>query len=121
VTALYLDGVIRKLAATVEPGRNRALNGAAWTLARWVAAGVLDQREVEDALYAATEANGLVTEDGPTPVLGHDPQQAQRRPAGPDRPRSRSSVLQDADRDVIADEFQGLRTASAERQLLPPR
>jgi len=42
-----------------------ALNGAAWTLGHWVAAGALDQREVEDALYAAGEQNGLGADDGP--------------------------------------------------------
>ena len=45
-------------------GRNSALNRAAWTLGHWVAAGALDQREVEDALYAAALANGLVADDG---------------------------------------------------------
>jgi hypothetical protein len=34
-------------------GRNAALNHAAWTLGRWIAAGALEQRDVEDALYAA--------------------------------------------------------------------
>jgi hypothetical protein len=38
---------------------------AAWTLGHWIAASVLDQAEVEDALFAAAEANGLVAEDGP--------------------------------------------------------
>jgi hypothetical protein len=45
--------------------RNAALNHAAWTLGRWVAAGALEQAEVEDALYAAAERNGLVADDGP--------------------------------------------------------
>ena len=37
---------------------------AAWMPAYWVAAGALDQAEVEDALYAAAVANGLVADDG---------------------------------------------------------
>jgi hypothetical protein len=45
-------------------GRNNALNQAAWTLGRWVAAGALDQVDVEDELYAAAEVNGLVADDG---------------------------------------------------------
>jgi hypothetical protein len=45
-------------------GRNVALNGAAWTLGGWVAAGALEQGAVEDALYAAAESNGLVADDG---------------------------------------------------------
>jgi hypothetical protein len=45
-------------------GRNAALNGAAWTLGRWVAAGGLEQTATEDALYAAAERNGLVGDDG---------------------------------------------------------
>jgi hypothetical protein len=39
----------------------------AWTLGRWVAAGALDQDEVEEALYAAAERNGLVADDGQRP------------------------------------------------------
>ncbi len=45
-------------------GRNAALNRAAWTLGRWIAAGALDQHDVEDALYAAAERNDLVADDG---------------------------------------------------------
>ena len=41
-----------------------ALNGAAWTLGRWVAAGALEQADVEDELYSAAEVNGLVADDG---------------------------------------------------------
>ena len=41
-----------------------ALNRAAWTLGRWVAAGALEQAEVEDALYTAAERLGLVVDDG---------------------------------------------------------
>jgi hypothetical protein len=59
-----------------------------------VAAGVLDQAAVEDGLYEAAEQNGLVAEDG-QPVLGHDPQRAQKGLQQPndldadDRPRRR--------------------------------
>ena len=60
----YLDGVIRNLEIGTRPGRNNALNGAAWTLGHWVAAGALEQSQVEDALYAAALANGLVAADG---------------------------------------------------------
>jgi putative DNA primase/helicase len=60
----YMDGVIRNLETATRPGRNNALNGAAWTLGRWIAAGALEQAEVEDALYTAAVANGLVADDG---------------------------------------------------------
>jgi hypothetical protein len=56
--------VIRDLAGARQPGRDAALNGAAWTLGHRIAAGVLEQGEVEDALYAAAETNGLVADDG---------------------------------------------------------
>jgi hypothetical protein len=61
----YMDGVVRNLARMApDSGRNAALNGAAWTLGHWVAAGAIDQAAVEDALYAAAEQNGLVADDG---------------------------------------------------------
>jgi hypothetical protein len=56
--------VIDNLESTAPGGRNAALNGASWTLGRWVAAGALDQGDVEDELFAAAEHNGLVTDDG---------------------------------------------------------
>jgi hypothetical protein len=56
--------VIRNLATAAPGGRNNALNGAAWTLGGWIAAGALGQTDVEDALYAAAERNGLVGDDG---------------------------------------------------------
>ena len=59
-----MDGVIRNLETATRPGRNNALNHAAWTLGRWIAAGALEQTDVEDALYAAALANGLVADDG---------------------------------------------------------
>jgi len=66
--AAYMDQVVRKLASMApNSGRNSALNGAAWTLGHWVVAGALDQTEVENALFAAAERNGLVSDpkDGP--------------------------------------------------------
>ena len=59
-----MDGVIRNLETATRPGRNNALNGAAWTLGHWIAAGALEQSDVEEALYAAAVANGLVADDG---------------------------------------------------------
>jgi hypothetical protein len=60
----YMDTVIADLETTAPGGRNTTLNHAAWTIGRWVAAGALDQAEVEEELYAATEANGLIADDG---------------------------------------------------------
>jgi hypothetical protein len=60
----YMSTVISNL-STVQPGnRNCALNQAAWSLGRWVAAGALDQATAEDQLYAAAQDNGLVADDG---------------------------------------------------------
>ena len=59
-----MDSVIDGLASTAPGGRNDALNRAAWTLGRWIAAGALEQGDVEDELYAAAEHNGLVGDDG---------------------------------------------------------
>jgi hypothetical protein len=60
-----MEKVIRNVARMApDSGRNAALNGAAWTLGHWVAAGALDQAAVEDALFAAAEQNGLVADDG---------------------------------------------------------
>ena len=63
----YLTKLIDELARVPAGGRNAALNKTAWKLGQWVAAGALEQAEVEDALYAAAEANGLVSDpkDGP--------------------------------------------------------
>jgi len=60
----YMDSVITNLEAAGPGGRNTALNHAAWTLARWIAAGALEQADVEDELYAAAEHNHLVADDG---------------------------------------------------------
>jgi hypothetical protein len=59
-----MASVIDNLEATAPGGRNAALNGAAWTLGRWVAAGALEQADVDDDLYGAAEVNGLVGDDG---------------------------------------------------------
>jgi hypothetical protein len=61
---VYMARVVDNLAAAAPGGRNAALNHAAWTLGRWVAAGMLEQTAVEDALYAAAEHNGLLADDG---------------------------------------------------------
>jgi len=60
----YMQKVIGNLAVAPAGGRNAALNGAAWTLGQWIAAGALVQADVEDALYAAAVSNGLVNDDG---------------------------------------------------------
>ena len=62
-----MEKVIDELAKAPPGSRNNALNHAAWTLGHWVAAGALEQGEVEDALFAAAERNGLVSDprDGP--------------------------------------------------------
>jgi hypothetical protein len=60
----YMTQVLDNLASTKPGGRNAALNHAAWTLGRWVAAGALEQTDVENELYAAAERNSLVADDG---------------------------------------------------------
>ena len=59
-----MDKVIAELERVPHGGRNTALNHAARMLGRWIAAGALEQAEVEDALYAAAVVNGLVADDG---------------------------------------------------------
>jgi hypothetical protein len=66
--------VLDNLAGVAAGGRNDALNRAAWTLGRWIAAGALEQRAVEGELYAAAEHNGLVADDGERADLGDDSQ-----------------------------------------------
>jgi hypothetical protein len=62
----YMRKVTDNVAIMVpHSGRNAALNRAAWTLGRWVAAGMLEQTDVEDELYTAAEQNGLAKDDGP--------------------------------------------------------
>jgi hypothetical protein len=58
------DTVIDNLETERPGGRNAAPNRAAWTLGRWIAAGALEQGDVEDELYAAAEVSGLVADDG---------------------------------------------------------
>jgi hypothetical protein len=60
----YTDNVIVDLEGVPPGGRNNALNHAAWTLARWIAAGALKQSDIEDALYSAAVRNGLLADDG---------------------------------------------------------
>ena len=60
----YLDKVIDELTKASSGSRNNALNHAAWTLGRWIAAGALEQADIEDALYVAALSNGLVHDDG---------------------------------------------------------
>jgi hypothetical protein len=60
----YMAQVLQNLASAQPGGRNAALNHAAWTLGRWVAAGALEQTDVEDELYVAAERNCLVADDG---------------------------------------------------------
>jgi hypothetical protein len=60
----YMAQVLDNLASVQPGGRNAALNHAAWTLGHWVAAGALEQADVEDELYNAAEHNGLVADDG---------------------------------------------------------
>jgi hypothetical protein len=60
----YMAAVVAGVAA-LQPGtRNSGLNVAAWTLGHWIAAGALEQSEVEDGLFDAAARNGLVAEDG---------------------------------------------------------
>src|SRR5919204_2188777 len=59
-----MEQVIANRKGVPPGGRNNALNHAARTLGHWIAAGALDQGEVEDALYGAAERNGLVADDG---------------------------------------------------------
>lgn len=51
-----MDKVIRNIVVATRPGRNNTLNDVTWTLGHCIAAA--------DALYAAAERNGLVSEDG---------------------------------------------------------
>ncbi len=60
----YMASVVAGLESTSLDGRNAALNGTAWTLGRWIAAGALEQANVEDELYAAAVRNRLIADDG---------------------------------------------------------
>jgi hypothetical protein len=63
-----LEGTVADLAATVEGGRNHALNAAAHRLGRIVARGWLTEAEVRAGLEDACRANGLWKDDGPKGV-----------------------------------------------------
>jgi hypothetical protein len=52
------------LAKAAQGGRNIALNNAAFRMATMIARGWIGRADVGDALYAACQANGLVSEDG---------------------------------------------------------
>jgi hypothetical protein len=56
------------VASARQPGRNDALNRAAFNLGQLVGAGVLGRSLVEYSLYQAAEACGLVKDDGETAV-----------------------------------------------------
>jgi hypothetical protein len=60
----YMAQVLENLAKVAPGGRNATLNHAAWTLGRWIAAGALDQSNVEDGLYSAAQRNGVIADDG---------------------------------------------------------
>jgi hypothetical protein len=64
----YADAALRgeadDLARTMTGDRNKQLNNAALKLGTLVAAGVLTEGEVIGALYDASVANGLITDDG---------------------------------------------------------
>jgi hypothetical protein len=59
---------IDELARAVRPGRNHALNRAAFSLGQLVAGGALPRERVVAELRRACETNGLAQEDGPRGV-----------------------------------------------------
>lgn len=65
----YAKGALEKAAAdmasTAPGGRGSALNGIAFSMGHYVAAGVLSEREVFAALQDAADMCGLTKEDGP--------------------------------------------------------
>ncbi|RAV00671.1 hypothetical protein DQP58_00070 [Mycobacterium colombiense] len=67
-TALEDESAI--LARTKPGGRNYRLNLSAFNLGQLVGAGMLDQREVEDALIQACKINRHYQDDGESMVLG---------------------------------------------------
>lgn len=69
--AAALRGEIERVASATG-GRNHQLNRAAFALGQLVAAGLLDEAEVEDALREASVTCGLWHDpkDGPTKTLG---------------------------------------------------
>ena len=52
--------------ARTSSGRNNRLNQAAFSLGGLVASGLLDESEVEQALFQAAQASGYVAKDGPS-------------------------------------------------------
>ncbi|MFO0407520.1 MAG: AAA family ATPase [Labrys sp. (in: a-proteobacteria)] len=65
-----IEDEINKLAAMPkDSGRNIALNTAAFNLGQLVAGGILPESEVQSALVAACQQNGLVRDDGMRRVL----------------------------------------------------
>jgi hypothetical protein len=85
--AAALEYEIDALAQTPPGGRNHALNRASFNLHQLVGGGELDGNEVEQALYWAAEANGLIADDGAVAVANTI--ESGRR-AGLQYPRSRS-------------------------------
>lgn len=69
-TAAYAQAALRgevEAVAHAQPGtRNAELNKAAFTLGGLVKSGALDEEDVTRSLLKATEANGLLQEDGMT-------------------------------------------------------
>jgi hypothetical protein len=64
-----LEYEIEALADTTRGGRNRQLNRASFCLHQLVAGGELDGKIVVERLLAASEANGLLQDDGLRAVL----------------------------------------------------
>lgn len=85
--AAALDREIEALASTAAGSRNHALNRASFSLYQLVAGGELDGSEVEQRLFEAARANGLLQEDGLRQVLATIRSGAR---AGLQCPRSRS-------------------------------
>jgi hypothetical protein len=67
--AAALRGETERVRSAAKGGRNHQLNRAAFALGQLVAANMLDQAEVEDALREASEACGLLKEE-PHSTLG---------------------------------------------------
>jgi len=67
----------------------RSRQHAAWTLGRWIAAGALEQADIEDELYMAALHNGLVHDDGQRQTWGTIHSGLGARPAAAHRPGRR--------------------------------
>jgi hypothetical protein len=59
-----LDGMAAELAGTASGSRNETLNKMAFRLGTMISRGWIGRADVGDALYAACQANGLVSDDG---------------------------------------------------------